>query len=33
MLNRLPEILELLIRNGEVAKMQKALDCAWRLHW
>ena len=21
------------VRNGEVAKMQKAIECAWRLHW
>ena len=33
LLNRLPEILELLVRNGEAAKMQKAMECTWRLHW
>ncbi len=31
--HKLPEILDLYITSGRVEKMQKVLDCAWRLHW
>ncbi|GAX83089.1 hypothetical protein CEUSTIGMA_g10515.t1 [Chlamydomonas eustigma] len=31
--HKFPEVLEVLIRKGIVAKMQKVLDCVWRLHW
>ena len=29
----LPEILQLHIKMGLLAKKQQALRCAWRLHW
>jgi hypothetical protein len=31
--HKLPEILDQFIASGRVEKMQKVLDCAWRLHW
>ena len=30
---QLPQILELYISSGRVARMQENLKCAWRLHW
>ena len=31
--HKLPVILDEYVSSGKVAKMQKVLDCAWRLHW
>ncbi len=31
--HKLPDILEQYIASGRVQRMQKVLDCAWRLHW
>jgi len=33
MAHKLPDIIDAFISSGKVAKMQKALGCAWRLHW
>ena len=33
LVHKLPDILDAFIRSGRVAKMQKVLECAWRLHW
>ncbi len=33
LVHKLPQILEALIETGRVKKMQKVLECAWRLHW
>lgn len=32
-LHRLPEILHRFKRTGRVPRMQKALECVWRLYW
>eukprot|EP00195_Chlamydomonas_chlamydogama_P016049 CAMPEP_0202890418 /NCGR_PEP_ID=MMETSP1392-20130828/826_1 /ASSEMBLY_ACC=CAM_ASM_000868 /TAXON_ID=225041 /ORGANISM="Chlamydomonas chlamydogama, Strain SAG 11-48b" /LENGTH=419 /DNA_ID=CAMNT_0049573979 /DNA_START=39 /DNA_END=1298 /DNA_ORIENTATION=+ len=31
--HKLPDILQAYVDTGRVARMQKVLDCAWRLHW
>ena len=31
--HKTPDILDHFIKSGRVARMQKVLDCAWRLHW
>ena len=33
MVHKLPQILDAFVNTGRVAKMQRALECAWRLHW
>lgn len=33
MVHKTPDILNAFIDTGRVAKMQKALDCTWKLHW
>ena len=33
MVHKTPDILNTFIDTGRVAKMQKALDCTWKLHW
>ena len=33
LVHKLPDILDYFIKSGKVEKMQKALQCAWRLHW
>ena len=32
-LHKLKDTLEVLVRKGIADKMQRALDCTWRLHW
>jgi len=31
--HKLPDILDAFIKSGRVEKMQKVLECVWRLHW
>ncbi len=33
LVHKLPDILDQYIQSGRVEKMQKVLNCAWRLHW
>ena len=33
LVHKLPDILDSFIQSGRVEKMQKVLECAWRLHW
>ncbi|KAG1657850.1 hypothetical protein FOA52_002029 [Chlamydomonas sp. UWO 241] len=33
MVHKLPQILTHVIHSGRAARMQRVLDCAWRLHW
>lgn len=33
MVHKTPDILNAFINTGRVAKMQKALECTWKLHW
>ena len=33
LVHKLPDILDAFIQSGRVVKMQKVLECAWRLHW
>lgn len=33
MAHKMDEILKLFIRTGRTKRMQKVLECAWRLHW
>ena len=33
MAHKLPDILDAYVQSGRVKRMQKVLECAWRLHW
>lgn len=33
MMHKLPDFLHAFNNTGRVAKMQKAMECTWRLHW